>query len=449
MSKKNKFGGLSGMLTKTLCIVCLAAMLSSCGSSDGYSYSVGGTVDGLAGSGLVLQNNGGDDLSISANGSFTFSKAVANESNYAVTIKTQPRAFSQTCTVSNGSGTIDTSPVRNVIVSCVTLSPRFVVDPSGNPSGRFAYMVNRSSNTILAYTINQTTGALTAGTTLATGVDPDYVTIHPSGKFVYASNTSSNNISVYKIDPVNGALTAGTPVDAGTNPAAVTIIPIIPSNEALSGKFAYVANRSSNTISVYAIDQDNGALTTVGTPVETGTNPNSVTIDPSGTFAYVANYSSNTISVYKIDPVNGALTNRTDFWAGTNPNSVTIDPWGKYAYTANYDFDTISVYAINPVSGALTAVGAPVETGTNPNSVTIDPSGTFAYVANYRSNNISVYTIQATGALIDRTDIPAGTNPYAVVIHPLGKFAYVLNAVYNTITVYKIETTGALTPVSP
>ena len=436
MSKKNKFGGLSGMLTKTLCIACLAVMLSSCGSSDGYSYSVGGTVDGLAGSGLVLQNNGGDDLKISANGSFTFSTAVANESEYAITIKTQPRAFSQTCTVSNGSGTIDTSPVSNVRVSCVTVSPLFVVDPSG----RFAYMVNRSSNTILPYTINQTTGALTAGTTLATGIDPDYVTIHPSGKFVYASNTSSNNISVYKI--VDGALTAGTPVDAGTNPAAVTIIP---STAALSGKFAYVANRSSNTISVYAIDQDNGALTTIGTPVETGTNPNSVTIDPSGTFAYVANYSSNTISVYKIDPVNGALTNRTDFWAGTNPNSVTIDPWGKYAYTANYDFDTISVYAINPVSGALTAVGTPVETGTNPNSVTIDPSGTFAYVANYSSNNISVYTIQATGALTDRTDILAGTNPYAVVIHPLGKFAYVLNAVYNTITVYNIEA-GALTP---
>ena len=349
MSKKNKFGGLSGMLTKTLCIACLAVMLSSCGSSDGYSYSVGGTVDGLAGSGLVLQNNGGDDLKISANGSFTFSTAVANESEYAITIKTQPRAFSQTCTVSNGSGTIDTSPVSNVVVSCVTLSPRFVIDPSGNPSGGFAYMVNRSSNTILPYTINQTTGALTDGTTLATGIDPDYVTIHPSGKFVYASNTSSNNISVYKI--VDGALTAGTPVDAGTNPAAVTIIPIIPSNEALSGKFAYVANRSSNTISVYAIDQDNGALTTIGTPVETGTNPNSVTIDPSGTFAYVANYSSNNISVYTIQAT-GALTDRTDILTGTNPYAVVIHPLGKFAYVLNAVYNTITVYKIE--AGALT-----------------------------------------------------------------------------------------------
>ncbi len=277
------------MLAKAVCAACLAAMLSSCGSSDGYSYSVGGTVSGLAGSGLVLQNNGGDDLSISDNGSFTFTEAVANESGYAVTIKTQPRAFSQACTVSNGSGTINKSHIGSVMVSCVTLSPRFVIDSSG----KFAYAANYNSNSISVYKIEDT-GALTAVMAVAAGTNPDYVTIDPSGKFAYASNTGSGNISVYAIDQTTGALTAGTAVAAGSNPASVSIIP---STATLSGKFAYVANRSSNTISVYAIDQTTGALT-AGTAVATGTNPDSVTIDPSGRFAYAANYSSNTISVY-------------------------------------------------------------------------------------------------------------------------------------------------------
>ncbi|MCK7466825.1 MAG: lactonase family protein [Desulfosudis oleivorans] len=109
---------------------------------------------------------------------------------------------------------------------------------------------------------------------------------------------------------------------AGTNPASVTIIP---STAALSGKFAYVANRSSNTISVYAIDQTTGALT-AGTAVATGTNPDSVTIDPSGRFAYAANYNSNTISVYTIDQITGDLIAGTAVAAGTNPVSVTIIP---------------------------------------------------------------------------------------------------------------------------
>ena len=40
------------------------------------TYSVGGTVSGLSGT-VVLQDNGGNDLSVSANGPFTFSTALA------------------------------------------------------------------------------------------------------------------------------------------------------------------------------------------------------------------------------------------------------------------------------------------------------------------------------------------------------------------------------------
>ena len=38
------------------------------------TYSVGGTVSGLSGT-VVLQDNGGDDLSVSASGAFTFAPA--------------------------------------------------------------------------------------------------------------------------------------------------------------------------------------------------------------------------------------------------------------------------------------------------------------------------------------------------------------------------------------
>ena len=61
VGKKRKLGALSSILAKTVGVVSLVAILASCGTSPGYSYTVGGTVSGLAGSGLVLQNNGGDD----------------------------------------------------------------------------------------------------------------------------------------------------------------------------------------------------------------------------------------------------------------------------------------------------------------------------------------------------------------------------------------------------
>ena len=85
-------------------------------------YTIGGTVSGLAGTGLVLKNNGGNDLSISGNGDFTFATAIADGSPYAVTVATQPTGLSQTCTVTNGSGTLAGANVTNVAVNCATNS---------------------------------------------------------------------------------------------------------------------------------------------------------------------------------------------------------------------------------------------------------------------------------------------------------------------------------------
>jgi len=53
-------------------------------------FIVGGTVTGLTGSGLVIQNNEADDLTITADGNFTFSTALFNDSAYSVTVFTQP-----------------------------------------------------------------------------------------------------------------------------------------------------------------------------------------------------------------------------------------------------------------------------------------------------------------------------------------------------------------------
>ncbi len=79
------------------------------------TYSVGGTVSGLTGT-VVLQDNGGDNLSVSANGPFTFATALAGGAAYNVTVKTNPTG--QTCTISNGSGTIASANVTNIAVTC-------------------------------------------------------------------------------------------------------------------------------------------------------------------------------------------------------------------------------------------------------------------------------------------------------------------------------------------
>jgi Cadherin domain len=80
------------------------------------TYTVGGTVSGLTGTGLQLRNNNGNTTSISGNGGFTFSTQIASGQGYNVTVFKQPT--NQTCSVGNGSGTIGGADVSSVTISC-------------------------------------------------------------------------------------------------------------------------------------------------------------------------------------------------------------------------------------------------------------------------------------------------------------------------------------------
>ncbi|WP_419630045.1 hypothetical protein, partial [Thiolapillus sp.] len=82
-------------------------------------FSIGGTLNNLYPvSTLVLQNNGGDDLELFNNGSFTFDTLLPNGAGYDVSVYRQPQSPLQECTVSNGSGIIAGTDVDDVVVNC-------------------------------------------------------------------------------------------------------------------------------------------------------------------------------------------------------------------------------------------------------------------------------------------------------------------------------------------
>ena len=80
-------------------------------------YSIGGKVSGLdAGQSVVLQLNGGNDLTVSSNAAFTFASKIASDVAYAVTVAGDPAG--KTCTVNGGVGTASAN-VTGVVVTCV------------------------------------------------------------------------------------------------------------------------------------------------------------------------------------------------------------------------------------------------------------------------------------------------------------------------------------------
>jgi len=114
------------------------------------TYTIGGTISGLTGTGLVLQDNATDNLTIVAGAtSFTFSTQIPSGGTYAVTVLTQPTNPTQTCTVANGSGTA-TGNVTNVAVTCSTTTYTIGGTISGLTGTGLVLQDNGTSNLTIA-----------------------------------------------------------------------------------------------------------------------------------------------------------------------------------------------------------------------------------------------------------------------------------------------------------
>jgi 6-phosphogluconolactonase len=421
------------MKTRVAMLVALGCALCGCPIGGGTTYTVGGTLTGLLGSGLVLQINGSDNLAFSANGGFDFGTRLANGAAFAVTVTTQPSNPAQTCTARNASGSINKSDITNVIVSCTQ-------------TGRLVYVADRQSNTVSAYAI-ATSGALVplGGSPFAVnGTAPTALTIDPNGQFLFVANNGSNTVSVFSIDVSTGVLTeVGLPVATGNGPGALVVDP--------TDHYLYVANLTDNTLSAYTLD--NGALTQIaGFPVTVGDEPVSLAIDPNGNFLYSTNFTGNNVTVFLIDLSNGLLSNvsGSPFGAGAGPLSIAIDPTDAFAFVANEGANSLSAYSLNATNGSLTAVaGSPFAAVTNPEALVVDPAGRFVFAANAAAaNQIATYSITpSSGVLTLLSTAPAGSLPVGIAIDPSGQFLYAVNFNSNDVSAYTVAASGALTAV--
>lgn len=180
------------------------------------SYTVGGTITGLTGSGLVLQNNGGNDLTIPAGATtFTFGTSVVAGGPYSVSVKTQPTAPAQVCTVASATGTANANTL--VAVTCVT--------PSYTVGGTIAGLAGNGLTLLLngASPVTPAAGATTFSfPALASGA-PYAVTvsIHPSGP-AQTCTVSSGTGTVGSANITNVVVTCATN-DANTYTVGGTI----------------------------------------------------------------------------------------------------------------------------------------------------------------------------------------------------------------------------------
>ena len=164
------------------------------------TFTVGGSVTGLSGTGLVLQNNGRDDLAVGANGGFTFATAQAGGTAYAVTVRTQPAG--QSCTVANGTGTVASGHVTTVEVRCANAAAglpegewkqELCVQARPGTWGRNVWRITRQSETraTAAMTFAAYANAQCTGTATVDGPTTDL------GSFVFDRTGSTATLNAF------------------------------------------------------------------------------------------------------------------------------------------------------------------------------------------------------------------------------------------------------------
>ncbi|MBZ0287709.1 MAG: lactonase family protein [Anaerolineae bacterium] len=177
-------------------------------------------------------------------------------------------------------------------------------------TNHYVFVPDLGIDKLMGYKFDSATGQLTPNTTpsvsLAPGGGPRHFVFHPNGKFAYVIQELSSTITALAYDGDNGSLqvlqTISTlpPNYAGESSCAALQIHA-------SGKFLYGSNRGHNSIAAFAVDEQTGKLTPVGHQSTQGDTPRDFAIDPTGTYLLAANQDSDTVVTFKIDPTSGGL----------------------------------------------------------------------------------------------------------------------------------------------
>lgn len=198
---------------------------------------------------------------------------------------------------------------------------------------------------------------------------PHSVTVSPNNQYVYICDLGRDLVCCYRLDPVTATLTpAGefaSPPGAGPRHSKFTA----------DGKFLYVINELSGSITTYACEPSTGALTpgaTVSTlPADfTGTNTSAeIRFHPNGRFIYGSNRGHDSLVVFARDAASGALTRiQLEPSGGNHPRNFELSPDGRWLVCANRASNNLVVFKVDPLTGKMTPTG---HTATVPEAVCV------------------------------------------------------------------------------
>ena len=203
-------------------------------------------------------------------------------------------------------------------------------------SNRFVYVPHLGNDQIKQFLFNVSNGTLTPNDPdviyTKDGSGPRHFVFSPNNKFIYVSNELDGTVYSYEMNNKTGGLTeiqriSVFPSSIRNNELSSdsqdTTIKIADIHITPDGKWLYVSERGTNTITAFSVDDNTGNLTYIGS-YDTEEIPRGFNIDPNSNFVIVAGQKSDHVAVHAINPETGELKLLNRFESGNEPNWIEI-----------------------------------------------------------------------------------------------------------------------------
>lgn len=440
-------------------------------------FTVGGTISGLTGTGLVLKDTVSGNVTAALNSptaSFAL-PAVNSGALYDVIVQTPPNP-GMWCTVTNATGTVGAANVTNVSVVC-------------RNEGKYAFVADSGAGTVTAFSIEDLNDG-NAGTLTQIGSavpadanqcpNPYAIAVNPAGTYLFTANNGTGDISIFSVTTGTVALLGSYPAPAAVftgvidNTATLTVS-AVSSGTVTIGSYIYGCGVTAGTqITALGTGTGGAGTYTVNTAqtvmseamtTGTGSTPTGIAVDPTGTYLLVTDSESGgagQLEVYQFTPP-GTVTmaNGSPFAMDSNldtvPSAIAVDSQDKYVFGTNQfkPADGLTAFGINNTGpNYLTPLTpAQIATGNNPIWVSIDPLDRFVYVSNSTDGSVSGYSISPSGSLSALNGGTAFTTGFStgaqlgnLTIDPSGQLFYATDSANAQVDGFTIGASGALTP---
>ena len=343
-----------------------------------------------------------------------------------------------------------------------------------NYENTFVYVgtyTQKENEGIYVYRLNSSTGALDFASNTIGGINHSFLAVDPQQRYLYATNEVdeldghlSGAITAFSIDATSGELTYLNRMPSrGTIPCHL--------NVDKTGRFLFVVNYGSGSVSVFPIEDDGqlGATTdfvqhrgsSVNPKRQQGPHTHSINLDIANRYAFVPDLGLDKIMIYKLDLSRGKIIPNEEPYAqitpGAGPRHFSFHPSGKYAYVINELDSTLTAFTYDETRGTLTNIQT---ASTVPNDfylentcadIHVSPSGQFVYGSNRGHGSIVIFSIDENTGKLTYVDHQStqGKIIRNFAIDQTGAFLFVANQDTNKIVTFRIDQqTGKLEETS-